>query len=355
MPAINPLSNPKSIKLNCELCGKVAYIQCQFCRVTYYCSKEHQTTDWNGIHVKICQLLVPLRTQAKLLGSEEERRNKEKDIRRNQKALLEMTRTEAQKHLHESNFELAIPAALQSLRFSMDLNGSSSIDLVPSYLLLGEASIGLNRYPQAEEYLSLAKYAVLKKPDCSHAMRSQLHRNFGKLYASLGKYDEALEQLAADIYYSSLAMGPEHEGTTGGYYHMGNVFVAQEQYESALAMYEKVVEIWYMTLNEAVRTLEDTNVELIDEAVTAESLQMLQRILKIREEHLGVIHTATAECHHILGLLYRYMRNYEKAREHTVKALELFTETAGLDHPSRQIVQQSLNYFDQFQEHNGYL
>lgn len=33
---INPLSNPKGVRLVCELCGKVAYIQCPFCRVTYY-------------------------------------------------------------------------------------------------------------------------------------------------------------------------------------------------------------------------------------------------------------------------------------------------------------------------------
>ncbi len=96
------------------------------------------------------------------------------------------------------------------------------------YLLLGEASTGLSRYQQAEEYLSLAKYAILKKPDCSYSLRSQLHRNFGRLfpfgspnlttqsYFSLGKYDEALEQLANDVYYSSLQFGPENTSTSGG-------------------------------------------------------------------------------------------------------------------------------------------
>lgn len=33
---LNPLANPKGIKLLCELCQKPAFIQCTKCRVTYY-------------------------------------------------------------------------------------------------------------------------------------------------------------------------------------------------------------------------------------------------------------------------------------------------------------------------------
>jgi tetratricopeptide (TPR) repeat protein len=135
--------------------------------------------------------------------------------------------------------------------------------LVPSYLLLGEASIGLSRFQQAEEYLSLAKYAVLKKPDCSHSLRSQLHRNFGRLYASQGKFEEAVYQLANDVYYSSLQFGPENISTTGGYFQLGTVFAAKNQQSSALAMFEKVVEIWYAALTSATKTMEQTNVEII--------------------------------------------------------------------------------------------
>ena len=34
--SINPLSNPKGVKLLCELCQKPAFVQCTQCRVTYY-------------------------------------------------------------------------------------------------------------------------------------------------------------------------------------------------------------------------------------------------------------------------------------------------------------------------------
>jgi hypothetical protein len=47
-------------------------------------SKEHQSTDWSGIHVKICQALIPLRVPSKVLGSEEERARREKNVKKNQ-------------------------------------------------------------------------------------------------------------------------------------------------------------------------------------------------------------------------------------------------------------------------------
>jgi hypothetical protein len=101
--------------------------------------------------------------------------------------------------LYEEQFDLAIPAALQALRFSMDIHGKDSVELVPSYLLLGEASIGLKQLNQAEDYLSMAKWAVLKSTDCDYAIRAQLCRNFGLLYASQANFEGALEQLSEDV------------------------------------------------------------------------------------------------------------------------------------------------------------
>ena len=41
-----------------------------------FSSAEHQKADWLGIHEKICQLLIPLRTPVPFLGSEEERQHR---------------------------------------------------------------------------------------------------------------------------------------------------------------------------------------------------------------------------------------------------------------------------------------
>ncbi|KAL6068203.1 hypothetical protein STEG23_035250, partial [Scotinomys teguina] len=58
-----------------------------------------------------------------------------------QKHLIEFCYTVAQKYLFEGKHEDAVPAALHSLRFRMNVHGMSSVELVPAYLLLAEASL----------------------------------------------------------------------------------------------------------------------------------------------------------------------------------------------------------------------
>jgi hypothetical protein len=60
-----------------------------------------------------------------------------------QRHLFEVCKMTAHKWLFESQFEYAIPAALQALRYVIDLHGKDAINVVPTYLLLGEASIGI--------------------------------------------------------------------------------------------------------------------------------------------------------------------------------------------------------------------
>ena len=59
-----------------------------------------------------------------------------------QKQMIELCRTTGQKLLFEGKYESAVPAALAALKFAIQVYGLSSIELVPSYLILGEASIG---------------------------------------------------------------------------------------------------------------------------------------------------------------------------------------------------------------------
>jgi tetratricopeptide (TPR) repeat protein len=118
------------------------------------------------------------------------------------------------------------------------------IELVPAYLLLAESNLGLKRFKVAEEFLLYANWSVLKNPLCSNELKSQLHRNFGKLYSSQGRYDDALRQLANDVYHSALESGPEHIDTAGGYYYMADVFLQQGKVEQALALQDKVVDVW---------------------------------------------------------------------------------------------------------------
>ncbi|KAJ3135237.1 Zinc finger MYND domain-containing protein 12 [Geranomyces variabilis] len=383
---INPLSNPKGVKLGCELCGKPAYLRCDGCRVTYYCDKEHQETDWSGIHARICMLVVPLRTPVAILGSEEERAHRETQTRRRQVHLLELTKTEAHKKLYEEEYHLAIPAALQALRFSMQVYGPNSAQLVPAYLLLGESSIGLNQLAQAEDYLSLAKWALMKKraakrrgeptiqagnerssalrveggedsdgggretaaaeggtgggggggggdadeADEDHEVLALLNRNFGLLYLKKGKTEEAIRYFALDIYHSSIAKNdPEDLSVTGGYFHLGNVFnLLPTRADDCHALFERVAEIWRAAL------MRDSDTLQLDEAQQAEGVQILTAITvaTANEPVPAAAKRAGATAQHALALLLaRDGPSQEKARAAAAKAIHLNPKAAEMD------------------------
>lgn len=235
--------------------------------------KDHMNLDWVGIHEKICQLLVPLRSQPLIIGSEEERVRLQANMQKSQRALIDLTRMESTKFLVHGNYEHAIPGAVQALRFSLDVFGPGRIELVPCHLLLAEANLGFQMISfrfsnvlQVSVGKSKPKNTCLSQIGASSKiqiaatgfffgrfavqipmvsfrprLKSQLYRNFGKLYASQGKYEEALRQLANDIYFSSLQVGPDHVDTAGGFYYLATVFYLQKRVDCALAMCDKVI------------------------------------------------------------------------------------------------------------------
>jgi tetratricopeptide (TPR) repeat protein len=280
--------------------------------------------------------------------------------------VIEIGKTEARRNLLAGKFAYAVPGGLQALRLTTDLHGAGGIEVVPPYLLLAQATTGLKKYKQAEEYLSLAKWSVLKHPQCSDALKSQLYRNFGKLYVSQGDPERALGNFANAVYYSALAVGPEHIDTTTGYFQMGTIFHGEGRLEAALAMFDRVADVWYKFLSSRVprprsgsaggdgdgaSTDEDGEDELVepelDELAGTEAAEMLDTIIAIREQHLGITHTATGEAHYILALILKRLGKIEKALERMQRALAVYEDTLGADHATTVSVKNALEQLEQ--------
>ncbi|XP_004705322.1 zinc finger MYND domain-containing protein 12 isoform X1 [Echinops telfairi] len=339
MNVIYPLAVPKGRKLRCEVCEAPAERMCTACTVTYYCGVVHQRADWGSIHEKICQLLIPLRTTMPFYNSEEERQHGLQQLQQRQKHLIEFCYTVAQKYIFEGKYEEAVPAALHSLRFRMNMHGLSSVELVPAYLLLSEASLGLGRIIQAEEYLSQAQWTVLKSTDCSHATHSLLHRNLGLLYMAKENYEEARYHLANDIYFASSAFGTEDVRTSGGYFQLANVFQTLNKLDVADTLYTKVADIWHKYLNNHYQTLLQSRLQQIDllgkqvendtgldEAQEAEAIQILTSILNFQEVTSNKAPGKTVFVLKTLAMLHFLMMNYSKAEEYALKAFNLARE-----------------------------
>ena len=340
---LNPLAFPKGSTPVCELTGKSAeFVLMTDFQTLHFASKELARMAWNGILCKIVHVMGKVLAQSSHVGSEEERDRRSAAVTAGKLALVGLCREEAASHVVRGQFELAIPAAQYALRFSTSVYGEGSVELVPAYLLIAEANLGLARYRQAEEQLTLANWVLLKSPDASNALRSQLRRNFGRLYASQSKFDEALRQLADDVYYSSLMVGPEHVDTSGGYFQLGNVFYSMNKVENALAMYDKVVDIWYKCITQLLSLDGPAHLAPLGDAKGAEGVEVLSHIRKRREECVGGSNIATGESNYILGLLYQYLGQLQKAAEHMRLALAIYENQLGAEHQSTKDVTLSL-------------
>eukprot|EP00405_Crypthecodinium_cohnii_P010321 CAMPEP_0206436368 /NCGR_PEP_ID=MMETSP0324_2-20121206/10439_1 /ASSEMBLY_ACC=CAM_ASM_000836 /TAXON_ID=2866 /ORGANISM="Crypthecodinium cohnii, Strain Seligo" /LENGTH=368 /DNA_ID=CAMNT_0053903515 /DNA_START=81 /DNA_END=1187 /DNA_ORIENTATION=+ len=333
---INRLSKAKGAKYLCEITGAPATLVCSECPV-YFATKEHFDVWWRGIGNLIAQDIVVLRGPPKMIGSEEERHRRNEELMGIRKELLELCTETAQKFLVQGKYELAVPGALQSLKFAIEVHGSEATELVPSYLLLAEANLGLRRLKIAEEFLSLANWNILKHPQAGASLMSSLQRNFGRLYAAQQRYNEALQAFATDIYHSSLEFGPENIRSAPSYFHMGRVFQSHQKSYRATSFYTKVVEVYqkfleaWMDESGGEPSSEITAVE-IEEAIEIVKHITDYREKRAEEDPSDVARTETADGRYTLGLLQAYTGDLSTAGENLNTALEVFLSTVGVSH-----------------------
>jgi hypothetical protein len=112
--------------------------------------------------------------------------------------------------------------------------------------------------------------------------------------------------------------------------------------ENALAMYDKVVDIWYKCITQLLSADPSEGLPPLGEAKGAEGVEVLTHVRKRREECVGAANIATGESNYILGLLHQYLGQLHKASEHMRLALAIYENQLGPDHQSTKDVTLSL-------------
>ncbi|XP_019743505.1 zinc finger MYND domain-containing protein 12 isoform X1 [Hippocampus comes] len=303
---IIPLALPKGTEKVCELCQKRAYLQCARCRVTYYCDAEHQHSDWIGIHKRICQLLIPIRTPS--LFSMQRAGRIENLLKT--KELIEICRLVAESKLSEGKHEEAVPAAQACLRCSVDVYGPNTVQLVPAYLLLADANMGMGNLALVAELMSQAEWAVLKSPECGYAVHHRLHRSMGCLHTATGHFEAALFHFANDIYFASEEYGLDSTVTCGGYFLMADVFVKQGEPAIVHSLYKEVAETWHShlakLLQSHIQNLQknpDTTEPAFDKGQQVEVGKILRSILEFEQDETRKEPAQVALVAHSLAML----------------------------------------------------
>ncbi|XP_060930615.1 zinc finger MYND domain-containing protein 12 [Limanda limanda] len=313
---ILPLSFPRGKDKLCELCQERAHLQCDRCRRTCYCNAEHQQADWVGIHQRICQLLVPIRTPTAISLQ----REGQIEMRLKKAELIEICRSEARRKLSERKHQEAVPAAQFCLRSSIDVLGPESVQLVPSHLLLAEVNMGLGNLSLVAELLSQAEWLVLKNPDCGPAVRQQLHRSLGLLHTATGDLEAALLNFANDVYFASEEYGQDSTVTSEGYFLMADVFAKQGKISITRSLYSTVARIWHRHLSKLLKTLIESvqNPDAMfepsyDQGRQAEEDEMLRTMLEFEQDYSRKDLAQVALVAHCLAMLWFLNGDHLKA------------------------------------------
>ena len=241
-------------------------------------------------------------------------------------AIIEVALSESSMILQEGDFKRATIGGLKALEYIQKLYGKDALQQVEAYFLLSKASQQLNQFKQAEEYLSIANWTCMKnKEKCPPNLRAELHQHFGLLYVQQGKVNEAIENMAASVYYLALEHGTHDVITSFAYFNLGNVFVSmQGKSEKGVSFMKKVVDIWYDQLSSIIlvgkpqtNDNEDGSLEVstrqariqfknsvkdLDEDKVGDAEKMLEHILRTDSEHLGENHVETGKVYVVNGV-----------------------------------------------------
>eukprot|EP01027_Heterolobosea_sp_BB2_P012666 GEZU01018331.1.p1 GENE.GEZU01018331.1~~GEZU01018331.1.p1 ORF type:complete len:365 (-),score=70.32 GEZU01018331.1:50-1144(-) len=330
--------------------------------------------DWGTIDAKFNELKGLLNAPTFGYNSGAERVKQRQNVELALQSLLELAQSEANRLLVEGDLQGALIGGVKALELTQDFYGTNSIFLIPAYFHLAKTNQSLGKYQQAEEFLSLANWTILKNgPDVDNGIYAELHQSFGLLYTVQNKLDLAIAHLAQSVYYMSLVMGPESVITSFGYYNLGNVFAAKGKMDSANDFLCKVQEIWYRELcrslttprndddadqrqenreeaSSTTSTSANTNAntksnlllkkepeiiyaDTFGEQKIMDASRMLTQVLAVQMERYGENHLNTGKANLVLALFYRWIGDLTKARSFFDKAETILNNVLGINNP----------------------
>ncbi|XP_054905970.1 zinc finger MYND domain-containing protein 12 isoform X2 [Poeciliopsis prolifica] len=337
---IMPLASPKGKEKYCELCQREAYLECAKCQVTFYCNADHQQADWVGVHERICQMLVPIRAVKDMYDPAVRKKNQLRKAH-----LIKICKLVAQSKLSEGKHEEALPAAHCCLQTSIDLYGPNTIQLVPAYILLAEANMGLGNLTVVAELLSQAEWAVLKNPELGASVQQQLHRSLGQYYTSAGNLENALFHFANDIYFACVEYGLDSSATTKGYFLIADVFARQGKTLIVHSLYSEVAERWHKHLTSLLETHQkhaDSSVSFYEKSQRVEMEEMLRVMLEFEQTQSRRDVSQIALIAYNLAMLWFINGDLHKAQDFGSTALQASLQIPRhkLTEPIQELLQQ---------------
>ena len=185
-------------------------------------------------------------------------------------------------------------------------------------------------------------------------MRAQMMQTLGRVYSSLGLYEQAQPLLEKALTIMKNAGDENRLEMVDGLLELSFLYGTQRQYTEALLLSREALAIREETLGadhvEVTPALERLGTLLRDTGDYAQARKYFERSLEIRENALGPEHIEVARTLTELGRLHNMTGEYEEAVRLYERALLIGEKGLGADHPQ---VAQSLSELRLLQRRTG--
>ncbi len=168
-------------------------------------------------------------------------------------------------------------------------------------------------------------------------VRARLVETIGRVYRSLGLYDQAVAMLENALEIMRGFYGGDHLIVADALHNLGVVYDDQSRYEEAASLFRQSMEIRGKKLGpddpEVARSLNSLGIVYWNQGKYADAEPLMERSLAIKEKALGPDAQELASSLINLGVLKHTQRKYEEAEILFKRALAISEKKLGADHP----------------------
>ena len=204
-----------------------------------------------------------------------------------------------------------------------------------AYHDIGEVYRNLCDYPKALEYNIKALDIRKKLLGEKHVDTAESYNDTGLVYIFQGKYDKASElfQKAKTIYEE--VVGPNHPSLADTYMNIGMLLMKQEDYSNALENYLEALKIC------GPRGIEDRQIAIVNHGIglayyqmgnNSNALDYCLKAVRIYENIFGLNHPETAIIYIGIGYVHYNIGGFSQALEYFTKSLEISKKMLGYEH-----------------------
>ena len=180
-----------------------------------------------------------------------------------------------------------------------------------------------------------------------HAITATAYHDIGEVYRNLCDYPKALEYNIKALDIRKKLLGEKHVDTAESYNDTGLVYIFQGKYDKASELFQKAKTIYEEVVGPNHPSLADAYMNigmlLMKQEDYSNALENYLEALKICGSR-GIEDRQTAIVYHGIGLAYYQMGNNSNALEYCSKAVRIYENIFGLNHPETAIIYIGIGY-----------